>query len=93
MTSISGDKELMTTTLEEIIITEKDRLLRFIKERNNYIRNLPEIEKKAFIESIEKIKESKGKIERLPLKKEIKRGIDDLLFSFEKLPLFGKVYM
>lgn len=92
MTAISGDRELITTTLEEIIITEKDRLLRFIKERNDYIRNLPEIEKKAFIESIEKIKENKSKIERLLLKKGIKRGIDDLLFSFEELPLFGKEY-
>jgi len=79
-------------TLEEIIITEKDRVLRFIKERNDYIKNLPEIEKKAFIESIQKIKENKDKIERLLLKKEIKRGIDDLLFSFEELPLFGKEY-
>lgn len=40
MTAVSGDKELITTTLEEIIITEKDRLLRFIKERNDYIRNI-----------------------------------------------------
>ncbi|WP_269849519.1 hypothetical protein [Methanosarcina horonobensis] len=69
MTAISGDRELRSTTLEEIIITEKDRLLRFIKERNDYIRNLPEIEKKAFIESIKKIKESKDKIERLLVKK------------------------
>jgi hypothetical protein len=79
-------------TLEEIILTEKDRVLHFIKERNDYIKNLPEIEKKAFIESIDRIKENKGKIERLLLKKEIKRGVDDLLFSFEKLPLFGKEY-
>lgn len=94
MTATSGEKENlpMTITLEEIIITEKDRLLRFIKERNEYIRNLPEIEKKAFIVSIQKIKESKDKIERLLLKKEIKRSIDDLLFSFEELPLFGKEY-
>lgn len=92
MTDISGDREPITTTLEEMIITEKDRLLRFIKERNDYIKNLPEIEKKAFIESIQKIKESEDKIERLLLKKEIKRGIDDFLFSFEELPLFGKEY-
>jgi len=92
MTAISGDRGSKTVTLEEIIITEKDRLLRFINERNNYIRNLPEIEKKAFLASIQKIKESKDKIERLLLKKEIKRGIDDLLFSFEELPLFGKEY-
>lgn len=90
--AVSNNKEPKNTTLEEIIITEKDRILRFINERNEYIRNLPEIEKKAFIESIQKIKESKDKIERLLLKKETKRGIDDLLFSFEELPLFGKEY-
>ncbi len=90
--AVSNNKEPKSTTLEEIIITEKDRILRFINERNEYIRNLPEIEKKAFIESIQKIKESKDKIERLLLKKETKRGIDDLLFSFEELPLFGKEY-
>jgi phage-related protein len=92
MTAISDDREPKNVTLEERIITEKDRLLRFIKERNDYIRNLPEIEKKSFIASIQKIKESKDKIERLLVKKEIERGIDDLLFSFEELPLFGKEY-
>ncbi|KKG15223.1 hypothetical protein EO98_15520 [Methanosarcina sp. 2.H.T.1A.6] len=92
MTEISGDKEIKNKTLEERIISEKNKLLRFIKERNDYIRNLPEIEKKAFIASIQEIKESKDKIERLLVKKELKRGIDDLLFSFEDLPLFGKEY-
>jgi hypothetical protein len=92
MTAISNDKENKNKTLEEIIIIEKNKLLRFIKERNDYIRNLPETEKKAFIASIKEIKESKGKIERFLVKKETKRGIDDLLFSFEDLPLFGKEY-
>ena len=92
MTAISNDKEPKNKTLEERIVIEKNKLLRFIKERNDYIRNLPETEKKAFIASIQKIKESKGKIERLLVKKELKRGIDDLLFSFEDLPLFGKEY-
>jgi hypothetical protein len=92
MTAVSNDREPKNITLEERIITEKNKLLLFIKERNDYIRNLPEIEKKAFIESIQKIKESKDKIERLLVKKDIKRGIDDLLFSFEDLPLFGKEY-
>jgi hypothetical protein len=78
--------------LEERIRIEKDRLLNFIKERNDYIKSLPEIEKKAFIASIEKIKEGTGKIERLVLKKGTNKGIDDLLFSFEELPLFGKEY-
>ena len=92
MTAISNDKENKNKTLEERIIIEKNKLLLFIKERNDYIRSLPETEKKAFIASIQKIKESKGKIERLLVKKELKRGIDDLLFSFEDLPLFGKEY-
>jgi len=92
MTAISNDKEPKNKTLEERIVIEKNKLLRFIKERNDYIRNLPETEKKAFIASIQEIKESTGKIERLLVKKETKRGIDDLLFSFEDLPLFGKEY-
>lgn len=70
----------------------KDKLLSLIKERNDYIKSLPKIEKKAFIASIENIKEGTGKIERLLMKKEINKGIDDLLFSFEDLPLFGKEY-
>ncbi|AKB74507.1 hypothetical protein MSLAZ_1246 [Methanosarcina lacustris Z-7289] len=92
MTAISNDKENKNKTLEERIISEKNKLFLFIKERNEYIRSLPETEKKAFITSIQKIKESKGKIERLLVKKELKRGIDDLIFSFEDLPLFGKEY-
>jgi hypothetical protein len=92
MTAIISDNELKDITLEDRLIIEKDRLLNFIKERNDYIKSLPELEKKAFIASIEKIKESRDKIERLLLKKEMKKGIDDLLFSFEELPLFGKEY-
>ncbi|MDW7731550.1 MAG: hypothetical protein SCH66_03855 [Methanolobus sp.] len=87
-----SDKKTKNKNLDERIIIEKDRLLHIIKERNDYIKNLPETEKKAFISSIERIKESKGKVERLLLKKETNKGIDDLLFSFENLPLFGKEY-
>jgi len=89
---ILNDKENKNKTLEEIIIIEKNKLFLFIKERNDYIRSLPETEKKAFIASIKEIKEGTDKIERLLLKTESKRGIDDLLFSFEDLPLFGKEY-
>ncbi|MGB9133197.1 MAG: hypothetical protein WCB90_11400 [Methanosarcina sp.] len=92
MTAVSNDKEPKNRTIEERIIIERDKLLRFIKERNDYIKSLPDIEKKAFIASIENIKESEDKIERLFLKKKLKRGIDDLLFSLEELPLFGKEY-
>lgn len=80
MTAILSDRENKNNILEERIITEKNRLLRFIKERNDYIRNLPEIEKKAFIASIQTIKDRKDKIERLLVKKGAKRGIDDLFF-------------
>lgn len=93
MTIITSNKEpAKNITLEERITIEKNRLLNFIKERNDYIKSLPEIEKKAFIASIESIKEGTGKIERLLLKKETNKGIDGLLFSFEDLPLFGKEY-
>jgi len=54
MAAILDEKEPKNPGLEERIIIEKDRLLRFIKERNDYIKSLPEIEKKAFIASIEK---------------------------------------
>ncbi|WP_094227745.1 hypothetical protein [Methanolobus psychrotolerans] len=92
MTATISDKESKNKNFEERFIIEKDRLLNFIKERNDYIKNLPEVEKKAFLASIETIKESKDKIERLLLKKELNKGIHELLFSFEELPLFGKEY-
>ncbi|AKB32637.1 hypothetical protein MSSIH_1947 [Methanosarcina siciliae HI350] len=93
--STANEKKNKNRTLEERIIIEKNKLLRFIRERNDYIRNLPETEKKAFIASIQNLKESKDKIEKLLLKKEVKeakKGVDGLLFSFEDLPLFGKEY-
>jgi len=92
VTATISDKEPKNKNLEERLTIEKDRLLKFIKERNDYIKNLPEVEKKAFVASIESIKESKDKIERLLLKKELNKGINELLFSFEDLPLFGKEY-
>lgn len=92
MSNIMTEKEAKNNKIEEIFSTEKEKLLNFIKERNEYIKNLPEVEKRAFISSIEKIKDRKDKIERLLLKKDTNKGIDDLLFSFEDLPLFGKEY-
>jgi hypothetical protein len=71
---------------------DKNRLLNFIKKRNNYIKTLPKKEKQAFIASINELKESKNRIERLLLKKKSGKNIDDLLFSFDDLPLFGKEY-
>jgi hypothetical protein len=71
---------------------DKNRLLNFIKKRNNYIKTLPKKEKQAFIASINELKESKNRIERLFLKKKSGKNIDDLLFSFDDLPLFGKEY-
>lgn len=66
--------------------------MKFIHERDNYIKDLPDVEKKAFVASIEKLKDSKDKVERLLLKKGSSKGIDEILLSFEDLPLFGKEY-
>ena len=95
LASLNGSKngkDSGNVGFEDLIIAEKDRLLNFIKERNDYIKKLPEKEKQAFIDSIDELKESKDKIERLLLKKKSGRSIDELLFSFEELPLFGKEY-
>ena len=40
MTAVSNDKETKNKTIEEIIIIEKNKLLRYIKERNDYIKSL-----------------------------------------------------
>ncbi|WP_292469684.1 hypothetical protein [Methanolobus sp.] len=92
MTALKSDTESKNTTFEERIMIEKDRFLKFIKERNDFIKKLPDMEKKAFIASIEEMKESKDKIERLLMQKKSRKSIDGLLFSFEELPLFGKEY-
>lgn len=63
-----------------------------MNERDNYIKDLPDVERKAFVASIEKLKDSKDKVERLLLKKGSSKGIDEILLSFEDLPLFGKEY-
>jgi hypothetical protein len=86
------ERKTKNKNLDERIIIEKDRLLSIIKERNDYIRNLPEVEKKAFMASIDSIRESTGKVERFLMKNDAIKGLDELLFSFEDLPLFGKEY-
>ena len=92
MIVIANGKEPKNKIMRNRILIEKNKLFNFIKERNDYIKSLPEIEKKAFITSIGKIIENKNKIERLLVKNEANKCIDDLLFSFEELPLFGKEY-
>ena len=92
MNGNNNENDSSNKSIEYLIKSEKDKLFRFIKERNDYVKKLPEKEKQAFIASIDELKDSKDKIERLILKKKSGRSIDELLFSFEELPLFGKEY-
>lgn len=90
MIVIANGKEPKNKILENRILIGKNKLFSFIKERNDYIKSLPEIEKKAFITSIGKIVENKNKIERLLVKNEANKCIDDLLFSSKNYLFSGK---
>ncbi len=67
-------------------------LIESVKQRRKYISKLPENERKVIRQRIKKIKERYGTIKRLFLKKEKSRAVDDLFFSFDELPVFGKEY-
>ena len=74
------------------IFEKSTGLVESVKETQKYISRLPENERKVIGQRIENIKGRYDNIKRLFLKKEKSKVVDDIFFSFDELPIFGKEY-
>ncbi len=74
------------------IFEKSTGIIESVKERQKYISRLPDNERKVISQRIENIKDRYDTIKRLFLKEEKSKVVDDIFFSFDKLPVFGKEY-
>ncbi len=89
-------KKYKSKVIEQNIVKDifgkSKELMGSAKEIQNYILKLPETERKIITRHIEDTKDRYKTIERLVIRKEKRKAVDSLFFSFDELPLFGKEY-
>ncbi len=84
--------KIMNHDILDKLLSKSTELIESVKERQKYISKLPQNERKKVTKRIENIQERYKTIKRLFLKKEKTKVVDDLFFSFDELPVFGKEY-
>ncbi len=84
--------KVIEQTIVKDIFGKSRELMGSAKEIHKYIRKLPENERKRITNHIENTRYRYKTIERLFIKKEKRKAVDNLFFSFDELPIFGKEY-
>ena len=85
------NKAIEQSIVKDIFGKSKE-LMGSAKEIQNYILKLPETERKIITRHIVDTRERYKTIERLFIRKEKRKAVDSIFFSFDELPLFGKEY-